>query len=211
MEEPLRRTRSTIFTVVEAPSYNVILGRYVLSTFKTVISIYYQKIKFSIGRQVGEVSGSQIASRKCYSEMVRTKYKWVRTNEGIHSYRSREWAEVHMVQELPLSSLKNPEEVEWEDVSILLGHLDLITRVTINLDEELKKRLINYLIDHRIIFAWSPQEVRRISSKFIEHRLNIFPYAKPIKQKKRHIGLEKDRLIRVEIDKLLKAGHIREI
>lgn len=39
-EEPLRRTRSTIFTIVDAPSaYNVILGRPALSSFGAVVSI----------------------------------------------------------------------------------------------------------------------------------------------------------------------------
>ncbi|XP_074576696.1 uncharacterized protein LOC141833212 [Curcuma longa] len=46
-EEPLRRTHSILFTVVDAPSaYNVILRRPTLSSFEVVISTFHQKIKF---------------------------------------------------------------------------------------------------------------------------------------------------------------------
>lgn len=119
--------------------------------------------------------------------------------------------EVHMLQELPLSNLKNPKKMKWEDAPIVFGHPDLTTRMAIDLHEELKKWLIKCLIIYKKVFAWSPQEVRGISPEIIEHRINIFTNAKSIKQKKRHFGLEKDRIIRVEINKLLKAGYIREI
>ncbi|XP_074560470.1 uncharacterized protein LOC141816623 [Curcuma longa] len=57
-EEPLRRTRRTFFTVVDAPSaYNVILGRPTLSAFSAVVSVYHQKIKFPIGRPAADLTG----------------------------------------------------------------------------------------------------------------------------------------------------------
>lgn len=55
-EEPLRRTRTMIFIVVEADSaYNVILGRSEMSRFKAVTSTYHQKVKFPIDGQIREV------------------------------------------------------------------------------------------------------------------------------------------------------------
>ncbi|XP_042441471.1 uncharacterized protein LOC122026831 [Zingiber officinale] len=61
-EEPLRRTRTTNFIVVDAPSaYNVILGRPALSEFRAVVSTFYHKIKFPVEDQVGEVRGDQLA------------------------------------------------------------------------------------------------------------------------------------------------------
>ncbi|KAL0439901.1 UNVERIFIED_CONTAM: Pro-Pol polyprotein [Sesamum latifolium] len=41
--------------------------------------------------------------------------------------------------------------------------------------------------------------------------LNIDPNCKPIKQKKRHFGPEKDKIIQAEVNKLKAAGHIEEI
>ncbi|XP_073152515.1 uncharacterized protein [Henckelia pumila] len=43
------------------------------------------------------------------------------------------------------------------------------------------------------------------------HRLNILAGARPIKQKKRHFGPEKDKVIKKEVEELLRAGHIREV
>lgn len=53
----------TLFTMVDVPSiYNVILGQPILATFIVVASLYHQKLKFSMGPQVGVVRGSQQAA-----------------------------------------------------------------------------------------------------------------------------------------------------
>ncbi|XP_073275462.1 uncharacterized protein [Primulina huaijiensis] len=44
-----------------------------------------------------------------------------------------------------------------------------------------------------------------------EHRLNILPNARPVKQKKRHFGPENDKVIKKEVGELLSAGHIQEV
>ncbi|XP_074576197.1 uncharacterized protein LOC141832624 [Curcuma longa] len=70
-EEPLRRTCSTLFIMVDTPSaYNVILGRSALNSFGAVVSTFHQKLKFSVFDQVGSVNGDQSVSRKCYIDMV---------------------------------------------------------------------------------------------------------------------------------------------
>ncbi|XP_073152593.1 uncharacterized protein [Henckelia pumila] len=52
-------------------TYNVILGRPAMTTFMAVASALYQKIKFPVGNEVGEVQGDQKISRKCYVEEAR--------------------------------------------------------------------------------------------------------------------------------------------
>lgn len=48
-EEPLRRTRTMVFIVVEvASTYNIILGRPTMNSFKEVAFTYHQKVKFSV-------------------------------------------------------------------------------------------------------------------------------------------------------------------
>ncbi|XP_042467598.1 uncharacterized protein LOC122050788 [Zingiber officinale] len=77
-EELLRRMWTTNFTVVDALSaYNVILDRLALSEFRAVVSTFYQKIKFPVEDQVGEVKdieetfgtlrtyGVKLNSQKC--------------------------------------------------------------------------------------------------------------------------------------------------
>ncbi|KAL0431963.1 UNVERIFIED_CONTAM: Transposon Ty3-G Gag-Pol polyprotein [Sesamum radiatum] len=59
--------------------------------------------------------------------------------------------------------------------------------------------------------AKAPQNLEGIDPSVISHHLNIDPSAKLVKQKKRHFGLEKDKVIQAEVDKLMAAGHIKEI
>ncbi|XP_073314713.1 uncharacterized protein [Primulina huaijiensis] len=70
------------------------------------------------------------------------------------------------------------------------------------MDEELEANLSG--------FAWSAQELIGTTPDVAEHRLNTLPNARPVKQKKRHFGPEKDKFIRKEVGELLEAGHIRE-
>ncbi|KAL0374262.1 UNVERIFIED_CONTAM: hypothetical protein Sradi_3341900 [Sesamum radiatum] len=45
----------------------------------------------------------------------------------------------------------------------------------------------------------------------ITHHLNLDPNIRPVKQKKRYFGPEKDKIIQGEVNKLLTTGHIKEI
>ncbi|XP_073041966.1 uncharacterized protein [Primulina eburnea] len=57
----------------------------------------------------------------------------------------------------------------------------------------------------------STWELSGISSQVAKHKLNILPGSRPVKQKKRHFGPEKDKVIEEQVGELLRAGHIREV
>ncbi|XP_014491680.1 uncharacterized protein LOC106754195 [Vigna radiata var. radiata] len=61
------------------------------------------------------------------------------------------------------------------------------------------------------LFAWSASNMPGIHPSVIAHKLSIFREARPVSQKKRRFGDEKRATIRGEVDKLLKAGFIREL
>ncbi|XP_075515655.1 uncharacterized protein LOC142550316 [Primulina tabacum] len=54
-------------------------------------------------------------------------------------------------------------------------------------------------------------ELVGISPLIAEHNLNIIPRSQPVRQKKRHFGPEKDKVIDEKVRELLQAVHIREI
>ncbi|XP_042426044.1 uncharacterized protein LOC122013897 [Zingiber officinale] len=96
-EEPLRRTRTTTFIVIDvSSSYNVILGRPALNEFRAVVSTFCQKIKFPVEDQVGEVKGDQLAARRCYVVMVKAEGKSARKAPRI---------EVNTITEKPPTSV----------------------------------------------------------------------------------------------------------
>ncbi|XP_020554491.1 uncharacterized protein LOC110013115 [Sesamum indicum] len=67
-EEPKRKTLMVKFLVVDTPfTYNVILGRLGLNSFRAVISTYHMKMKFPMEYEIGEVLCDQKEARKCYN------------------------------------------------------------------------------------------------------------------------------------------------
>nr|AAW56896.1 putative polyprotein [Oryza sativa Japonica Group] len=56
-----------------------------------------------------------------------------------------------------------------------------------------------------------PSDMPGVPREVIEHKLMVRPDAKPIKQKLRRFAPDKKQAIREELDKLLKAGFIREL
>nr|AAX96740.1 retrotransposon protein, putative, Ty3-gypsy sub-class [Oryza sativa Japonica Group]ABA91942.1 retrotransposon protein, putative, Ty3-gypsy subclass [Oryza sativa Japonica Group] len=71
--------------------------------------------------------------------------------------------------------------------------------------------LITFLRDNADVFAWQPSDMPRVPREVIEHKLMVRPDAKPVKQKLRRFAPDQKQAIREELDKLLKAGFIREV
>ena len=68
---PQQVTRDVNFLVVDClSSYNAIIGRPTLNSWKTVTSTYHLSIKFPTEHEVGQVQGDQLATRKCYLTML---------------------------------------------------------------------------------------------------------------------------------------------
>ncbi|KAL0458472.1 UNVERIFIED_CONTAM: hypothetical protein Slati_0474400 [Sesamum latifolium] len=107
-------------------------------------------------------------------------------------------------------SLEKPAE-ELLNIEVTPGNPDKTTRIGSHLGGRIKEEIISCLRRNADIFAWAPQDLEGIDPKVITHHLNIDPGIKPVKQKKRHFGPEKDKVIRAEVDKLMAAGHIEEI
>lgn len=49
-----------------------------------------------------------------------------------------------------------------------------------------------------------------IPTNIIIHKLSVDPHYPPVKQKKRSFALERQRAIKEKVDKLIKAGFIKE-
>ncbi|XP_074565166.1 uncharacterized protein LOC141821717 [Curcuma longa] len=198
-EEPTRRTRYSFFTIVDVPSsYNVILGRPTLSVFSTAVSTYHQMIKFPVGDLVGEARGNQMTARRCYVDAVRTEARKARQIQG---------AEVHSVQEVP-----NPHtSAEKELLQVCPARPETTVQVAAELLAELKAEMVDCLLRNQDVFAWTSTDLTGVAPSVAIHRLIVLLEARPIKQKRRYFGPEQNKIIREEVQKLLKAGYIKEI
>ncbi|KAK1617701.1 hypothetical protein QYE76_023218 [Lolium multiflorum] len=71
--------------------------------------------------------------------------------------------------------------------------------------------LIEFLRERWEIFAWEPSDMPGIPRELAEHALNVDPIAKPVQQSMRRFSEPKRRSIGKEVDRLRKAGFIREL
>ena len=68
---PQQITKDVSFLVVDcSPTYNAILGRPTLNSWKTITSTYHLKIKFPTKYGVEEVRGDQVTACECYIAML---------------------------------------------------------------------------------------------------------------------------------------------
>ncbi|KAL0451528.1 UNVERIFIED_CONTAM: hypothetical protein Slati_1130900 [Sesamum latifolium] len=208
-----RKTCLLKFLVVDVPSaYNVILGRPTLNTFQAVISTYHMKIKFPTPGGVGEVQGDPLKSRRCYVDTIRKGQKRNGDDAPDRAPPSKKGKvpEGESSEETKTPTKVQPTE-ELLNIEIIPGNPDKTTRIGSHLDEEARKEITLCLQRNADIFAWTPQDLEGIDPQVITHHLNIDPNCKPVKQKKRHFGPEKDKIIQAEVNKLRAAGHIEDI
>jgi len=76
---------------------------------------------------------------------------------------------------------------------------------------ETQDQIAKVMNRHLNVFAWSASDMPGIDPDFLCHRLAMDPQVKPIRQRRRKFNEEKRQGIRDETQKLLAAGHIREI
>ena len=68
---PQQITKEVTFLVVNCSStYNAILERPTLNSWKAVTSTYHLMIKFSTDYGIEELRGNQVAGRECYIAML---------------------------------------------------------------------------------------------------------------------------------------------
>ena len=71
--------------------------------------------------------------------------------------------------------------------------------------------LTNFLRENMDIFTWKPVDMLGVPRELVEHKLDLNPSSKPVKQHLRRFSPDKKATIKKEITKLLVARFIREI
>ncbi|XP_061372006.1 uncharacterized protein LOC133314536 [Gastrolobium bilobum] len=226
---PTSKSADIQFLVLDTPSaYNAILGKRMFVAFEVSIFHPHLAMKFvARDNKVVTVKGDQIIARSCYNLSLRpmTKVTFkdqpasqqvgdLPTNEGpakkggahdqcfLVEFDARDDSRVEHARPTPDGALEH----------VVLGDDNhQTTTIGATLDPETKDRLIKLLRDNRDLFAWKPSDMPGIDPEVCCHRLSIDPKAKPISQKKRKFGVERQKIIDEEVKRLHDAGFIREI
>ncbi|KAL0416159.1 UNVERIFIED_CONTAM: Ribonuclease HI [Sesamum latifolium] len=93
-------------------------------------------------------------------------------------------------------------------VELIPGDPDKITKIGSKMKEDVRDQVIKCIRRNKDIFAWTPQDLEGIDLGVITHHLNLNPTIRPVKQKKRHFGVEKDKIIQGE-DQSVGGLHVR--
>ena len=89
--------------------------------------------------------------------------------------------------------------------SILLGGPDKNTYVSSFLSREEIERLRQVLLCNIDVFAWTHSDMTGISPVHASHKLNVTPFAKPIRQRVKRFHPDRHQVIQAEVDNLLKV------
>ncbi|KAI3459553.1 hypothetical protein Pfo_016216 [Paulownia fortunei] len=182
--EPMRKTRMVKFLVVNSFSaHNIILGRPSPNTFQAVVSTFHMKLKFSMNEGIGEAEGARLGDAITEGKPPRKVMK--------RSETERPSVEQEHVM---------PNE-KFINIELIPGDGTRTTRIGTQLSQKLTNSMTQFLRNNIDIFAWNVRDLKGIDPGVAVHHLN----------KNRHFGLEKDKVIQKEVEKLLEAGHIREI
>lgn len=197
---PHQVTKVVNFLIVDRPSaYNAIIGRLTLNKMKAVTSTYHLLMRFSIEEGVGEVRGDQTMTRECY----------------VTSLKGKEFREALVIEDMEdrdddqLRRTRPTEDLK--ELGIDPNHPKQVVHVGRMLLEEIKLRLQELLTTYRGAFAWTHANMPEIDPRVITHRLSVDPTVKPIRQKKRTFAADRNQAIGEEVEKLQKAGFIREV
>jgi len=84
-------------------------------------------------------------------------------------------------------------------------------RIGSQLLQLVKEDLVTFLKHNSDVFSWSHEDMLGIDPSVIVHKLNVELNRRPVKQRRRTFAAERNQAIVEEVEKLLKAGFIREV
>lgn len=96
-------------------------------------------------------------------------------------------------------------------IEVVPGNPKRTLRIGSDLPAEVENTLIVFLQRNADAFAWGDVPLPGIPPEFALHRLNVDLQMKPIKQKKRSFGPDKNKHITEEVEKLILAKYIRPV
>ncbi|XP_073111470.1 uncharacterized protein [Elaeis guineensis] len=181
--KPRQVTVHVDFLVLNLPSaYNAILSRPNLGALKAVVSSYHLMIKFSTEAGAGQDRGNQAMARQCFAAKLRAKEQPVASQP-----------------KLPIG-LDTCDDLTGEHAR---PSKDLV-------EVPLRKKNLHQIVKIRSSINQTVADMSGIDSEVMTHHLGVDPTFCPIKKKKRSFALEYQKAITEEMDKLVKAGFIRE-
>ncbi|GKV48228.1 hypothetical protein SLEP1_g55054 [Rubroshorea leprosula] len=214
--EPRFRMASVTFLVVKMESaFNAILGRATLCELKAVISQPHLCMKFPTPQGVGVLNGNQKMARACYQDTFK-KVELAAAPRGSENSRPTQPGQQTMsisdIEHRPKGVEQKAEPVEPVETVLLNPDVpERTVKIGTKLTKEERAELLEFLRVNQDVFAWATDEMPGIPAELTVHKLSTDPTRRPVVQKRRLFGPEKQAAIDEEVQKLLQAGFIRRV
>ncbi|XP_052172145.1 uncharacterized protein LOC127788065 [Diospyros lotus] len=195
--------------VADVPSaYNMILGRSGLNALQAIPSTYHLMVKFPTNRGTSEVRGDLRLARECYMASIGiAKDREARLQRDV----SGPPKEVSFLLERPEDPKTAEPMDKLEEVPLEEDCRNRCVRVSMELKDPPRSRIITLLRQYADIFAWTARDMPGVDSEVMTHRLGIRSGFQPVKQKKRSFAPDRARAIEEEVAKLTEAQYIWEV
>jgi len=234
------RTESIRYLVVNANSaFNILLGRPTLNRLNEVASTRHMKMKLpDLSGKVIVIKSDQEEARKCYENNLKTKRGVFMVYERPPSadttmieatpagstpnkaipVRATPEADT-LMEEGPNDTAPVEEAAPVEDNSRDQQAASVVKReiggktfkVGRLLSQEEQEEVARVISRHLNAFAWSASDMPGIDPDFLCHHLSMDATVRLVCQRRRKFNEERQLVVREETQKLLSAGHIREI
>ncbi|GKV41017.1 hypothetical protein SLEP1_g48598 [Rubroshorea leprosula] len=212
--EPRFRMASVSFLVVKMESaFNAILGRATLCELKAVISQPHLCMKFPTPQGVGVLKGNQRMARACYQDTFKKVELAVAPGSSESSRPTQpdqQTMSISDIEHRPEGVEQKAEPVEpVETVPLNPDVPERTVKIGTKLTKEERGQLLEFLRVNQDVFVWTTDEMPGVPAELTVHKLSTDPTRRPVVQKRRLFGPEKQAAIDEEIQKLLQAGFIR--
>jgi hypothetical protein len=189
--------------------YNAIFGRGLLNTFEAALHSAYLCLKVLATFGIITVFGSQKEARSI-------EHGFSLGHKNVHFLREdadqHESVQPPSKQDISLE-FKKAIEVEGNFTIVALDPRvpDIIVCIRAKMSLEEQAELMQFLDKNSDVFTWSTSNLIGVNREVIEHKLHVHPNLKPKKKKLRKVSEEKGEAGKVEVQRLLDAGFIREV
>ena len=146
------------------------------------------------------IKSNQKEAKKCYENSLKTK-------RGVFAVTTKPPRE-EGVTRAEIAWERRPEPAE-EVLEREIG--GKMFRLGKSLGQETRDQITEVIARHLDAFAWSSLDMPDIDPDFLCHHLTMDPQVQPVRHRRRKFNDERRQVIREETQKLLSAGHIREI
>ncbi|XP_071708935.1 uncharacterized protein [Rutidosis leptorrhynchoides] len=133
------------------------------------------------------------------------------TKQGIATIQKESRRALCAAITLPKPLLADEEQIQSSSTLVNSKYPDKRIQVRGDLSDEIKVQLRDILVANMDIFAWCEDDITGVLRNIAEHKLNANLNLTPVRQKKRPMAPERNKWLRMEVDKLVHANILREV